>query len=122
VRIRSSSDSRRDLCVRDPWGLRPLCLGELNHGVCGYAVASEVCALATIGARFVREVQPGEIVRIDSAGLTSRQGHPAKEHRALCIFEYVYFRVPIRFWTAAWCTRSGSDWARCWRKKRRGRT
>jgi amidophosphoribosyltransferase len=76
--------------VRDPYGLRPLCLGELDGG---YVVASESCALATIGARYLREVEPGEIVRLDRDGLTSVIGRPA-ERRALCIFEYVYFARP----------------------------
>ncbi|MBN2362458.1 MAG: amidophosphoribosyltransferase [Deltaproteobacteria bacterium] len=81
--------------VRDPLGLRPLCLGELpgatgqNHS----AIASESCALASIGARFLREVRPGEIVRIDGAGLRSIQGQPSPR-RALCVFEYVYFARP----------------------------
>jgi amidophosphoribosyltransferase len=76
--------------VRDPYGLRPLCLGELDGG---YVVASESCALATIGGRYLREVEPGEIVRIDHDGMTSIAGHtPAR--RALCIFEYVYFARP----------------------------
>jgi amidophosphoribosyltransferase len=76
--------------VRDPYGLRPLCLGELEGG---HVVASESCALATIGARFLREVEPGEIVRLDRDGLTSMVGRPV-ERRALCIFEYVYFARP----------------------------
>jgi amidophosphoribosyltransferase len=76
--------------VRDPYGLRPLCIGELEGG---YVVASESCALATIGARYLREVEPGEIVRIDRDGLTSLAGHAAAR-RALCIFEYVYFARP----------------------------
>ena len=77
--------------VRDPWGFRPLCLGTVNGG--GWIVASETCALGTIGAAFLREVQPGEIVRLDAQGLTSWQGmtaHPS----ALCIFEYIYFSRP----------------------------
>lgn len=77
--------------VRDPFGLRPLCLGELEGG--GYVVASESCALLTIGATYLREVQPGEIVRIDQDGLTSLRGRP-RERRALCSFEYVYFSRP----------------------------
>jgi amidophosphoribosyltransferase len=77
--------------VRDPLGLRPLCLGELDDG--GYVVASESCALLTIGARYLREVQPGEIVRLDKHGLTSIEGVSAAG-RALCIFEYVYFARP----------------------------
>ncbi len=79
--------------VRDPWGLRPLCIGELNHGDCGYVVASESCALGTIGARFLREVMPGEIVRLDADGLHSTVGR-APERKSLCVFEYVYFARP----------------------------
>jgi amidophosphoribosyltransferase len=59
---------------RDAHGLRPLCLGELEGG---HVIASESCALATIGARFLREVEPGEIVRLDRDGLTSLAGRPA---------------------------------------------
>jgi amidophosphoribosyltransferase len=77
--------------VRDPLGLRPLCLGQLENG--GYVVASETCALHTIGAEFRREVQPGEIVRLDQHGVTSFHGADI-ERRALCIFEYVYFARP----------------------------
>ncbi len=77
--------------VRDPHGLRPLCLGELEDG--GYAVASESCALQTVGARYLREVEPGEIVRLDREGITSMRGHPPKR-RSLCIFEFVYFARP----------------------------
>jgi amidophosphoribosyltransferase len=77
--------------VRDAHGLRPLCLGQLDDG--GYVVASESCALQTIGAHYRREVEPGEIVRLDASGLTSVVGLPPAE-RALCIFEYVYFARP----------------------------
>jgi amidophosphoribosyltransferase len=77
--------------VRDPWGLRPLCLGALNGD--SWIAASESCALGTIGATFLREVRPGEIVRLDASGLTSWQGKPA-EPPALCIFEYIYFARP----------------------------
>lgn len=77
--------------VRDPHGFRPLCIGVFDSG--GYVVASETCALVTIGARFLREVNPGEIIRIDANGLSSMMGiEPAK--RALCSFEYVYFARP----------------------------
>jgi len=81
--------------VRDPLGLRPLCIGELpgDGGSRRYAIASESCALATVGARFLREVQPGEIVRVDGFGLRSTQGQPSLR-RALCVFEYVYFARP----------------------------
>jgi amidophosphoribosyltransferase len=77
--------------VRDPLGLRPLCLGELEGG--GYVVASESCALLTIGATYLRDVQPGEIVRLDHRGLTSLQ-MKKPERRALCVFEHVYFSRP----------------------------
>jgi amidophosphoribosyltransferase len=78
--------------VRDPWGFRPLCLGWLNGS--GWVVASETCALATIGATLVREVQPGEIVRLDKGGLSSWQSAEPAEQPALCIFEYIYFARP----------------------------
>jgi amidophosphoribosyltransferase len=82
--------------VRDPLGLRPLCLGQINgkNGHQGYVVASESCALGTIGAKYLREVRPGEIVRLDKDGLHSRQGCRAVSPSALCVFEYVYFARP----------------------------
>jgi amidophosphoribosyltransferase len=76
--------------VRDPHGLRPLCLGQLSEG---YVVASESCALSTIGATYLREIEPGEIVRIDFNGVTSYQGLPPGK-KALCVFEFVYFARP----------------------------
>lgn len=77
--------------LRDPLGLRPLCLGELPDN--GYVIASESCAIRTVGAKFVREIEPGEIIRLDEHGVTSIQGvEPQK--RALCVFEYVYFARP----------------------------
>lgn len=76
--------------VRDPWGIRPLCLGKLCNG---WVVASESCALATIGAAFVREIEPGEIVAIGEQGVESIQGTPPLR-RALCSFEYIYFARP----------------------------
>ncbi len=77
--------------ARDGQGLRPLCLGVLERG--GYVVASESCALLTVGARLVREIEPGEMIRIDERGVTSQQVLPPAG-RALCIFEYVYFARP----------------------------
>ncbi|HEY1653670.1 MAG TPA: amidophosphoribosyltransferase [Candidatus Tumulicola sp.] len=77
---------------RDPWGVRPLCLGALPDG--GYVVASESCALGTIGARYLREVGRGEIVRISSAGLESFQTAVEDAIPALCMFEYIYFARP----------------------------
>ena len=75
--------------ARDPHGLRPLVLGCLKEG---YALASETCALDIIGATFIREVEPGELVIIDERGLRSRRFAPATP--ALCIFEFVYFARP----------------------------
>src|SRR5881296_2091766 len=77
--------------VRDPYGFRPLCLGQLGDG---WVLASETCALDLIHARFVRDVEPGEIVIIDENGLRSIQAFPEQERRAFCIFEYVYFARP----------------------------
>ena len=75
--------------VRDSLGVRPLCLGTIDNG---WSIASESCALDHIGAQFVREVEPGEIVIIDSQGMKSFKKKNAK--KALCIFEYIYFARP----------------------------
>ena len=76
--------------VRDPWGLRPLVLGELENGL---AIASESCAFATIGGRAIREIDPGEIVRVDQGGYEIIQGVP-EEKAAFCTFEQIYFARP----------------------------
>ena len=78
------------VAVRDPHGFRPLCLGRL-HG--GWIVASETAALDIIGADFVRELQPGEMIVIDDTGVGSRWPFAATESR-LCLFEFVYFARP----------------------------
>ena len=77
------------MAVRDPLGVRPLCLGRVNGG---WAVASESCALDHIGARFVREVEPGEVVLIRGGELESHK--EPSPRRALCIFELIYFARP----------------------------
>jgi amidophosphoribosyltransferase len=77
--------------VRDPWGLRPLVLGRLGDG--SYVLASESCAFSTIGAELVREIEPGEIVRIDEDGYEIVQGAPP-QNRAFCTFEQIYFARP----------------------------
>ncbi|MDP4125974.1 MAG: amidophosphoribosyltransferase [Bacillota bacterium] len=76
--------------IRDPHGVRPLCIGKLGNWYC---LASESCALDTIGAEFVRDVEPGEIVVIDEEGLHSRPGLAKVDH-AFCAFEYIYFARP----------------------------
>jgi amidophosphoribosyltransferase len=77
--------------VRDPHGFRPLCIGKIDDA---WVLASETCALDLIHAKFVRDVEPGEIVIINSEGLTAIQAFPEQQHRAFCIFEYVYFARP----------------------------
>jgi amidophosphoribosyltransferase len=77
--------------VRDPQGFRPLCIGKIDDA---WVLASETCALDLIHAKFVRDVEPGEIVVIDEDGLNSVQAFPEQERRAFCIFEYVYFARP----------------------------
>jgi amidophosphoribosyltransferase len=75
--------------VRDPFGVRPLCLGTIDSG---WVVASETCALDHIGANFVREIEPDEIVAINENGITNYPGEPGR--KGLCIFEYIYFARP----------------------------
>ncbi|MDQ6825951.1 MAG: amidophosphoribosyltransferase [Candidatus Eremiobacteraeota bacterium] len=76
---------------RDRWGVKPLCLGAYGDG---YIVASESCALATVGATYLRELEPGEIVMIDQQGLTSVLTGTTDATPALCMFEYIYFARP----------------------------
>ncbi|MGK0360118.1 MAG: amidophosphoribosyltransferase [Bradymonadia bacterium] len=83
--------------LRDPLGMRPLCLGDLpdeEGTTIGYLAASESAAFGTIGARHLREVRPGEVVRLDRHGITVVRQPEAKKTPALCIFEYVYFSRP----------------------------
>jgi amidophosphoribosyltransferase len=82
---------RMEAC-RDPWGIRPLSLGKTHDG--HWCVASETCAFDAIDAHFVREVEPGEIVRIDQHGLQSRTYDSPAPERAHCVFEHVYFANP----------------------------
>jgi amidophosphoribosyltransferase len=77
--------------VRDPLGVRPLCLGRLPDG--GYVIASESCAFGTIGATLVRDIAPGEIVVIDGTGVYSIQGQESRRH-ATCVFEHIYLARP----------------------------
>lgn len=79
------------LGVRDPLGVRPLCIGKLNGG---WVLASESCALNHIGAKYVREVAPGEAVYIDGKGLQSIYTKDREGRHATCMFEYIYFARP----------------------------
>jgi amidophosphoribosyltransferase len=76
--------------VRDPLGVRPLCLGQIGGQ---WVIASESCALATVGAEFVREVAPGEIVEIDDTGMISHSSGILR-NPAMCLFELIYFARP----------------------------
>jgi amidophosphoribosyltransferase len=79
------------LGARDPLGVRPLVIGKLPQG--GYVLASETCALDIVGADFLRDVEPGEIVFINDAGLQSQKPFAPQQSR-FCIFEYIYFARP----------------------------
>ena len=76
--------------VRDPYGIRPLVIGKLGSS---YVLASETCAFDIIGAKFIREVENGEIVLIEKNELKSIKPFPLKKVRP-CVFEYIYFSRP----------------------------
>jgi amidophosphoribosyltransferase len=84
-------NERELIGVRDPYGFRPLCLGRLGEA---WVLASETCTFDLIQAKFVREVEPGEILIIDREGVKSIQAFPDHGRRAFCMFEYVYFARP----------------------------
>jgi amidophosphoribosyltransferase len=80
--------------ARDPMGVRPLILGRIgNSGTGGWVLASETCALDIVGADFVRDIEPGEIVVIDDTGVQSIKPFPKRTER-FCVFEYIYFARP----------------------------
>lgn len=78
---------RKIVAVRDPWGLKPLCMGKTETG---YVFASESCALDAIGAEFIRDIRAGEIVTVSKHGVESDTSLCGQKH-AHCIFEYIYF-------------------------------
>lgn len=78
--------------ARDPWGWRPLVLGTLPSGA--PVVASETVALSVLNAAYVREIEPGEVVTLSDAGVSSRRFTPAADRLAHCVFEHVYFASP----------------------------
>ena len=80
------------ICARDPYGFRPLCYGKTDDGK--IVVASESCAIKAIGAKVVRDVQPGEILIFSQDGMISNQEHCHKRPKKFCIFEYIYFSRP----------------------------
>ena len=84
---------RKMIGARDPFGFKPLCIGKKENA---YILASESCALATIDAEFVRDVEPGEIVTITKDGINSDKSMclPDSKKQARCVFEYIYFARP----------------------------
>ena len=80
------------IAVRDKYGMRPLCYGMTPDGT--YIVASESCALSAVGAKFMRDILPGEIVVFDESGVHSSKEHCNKCPESFCVFEYIYFARP----------------------------
>ena len=84
--------ARKLVCVRDKYGFRPLCFGETSDGT--YVVASESAALSAVGAKFVRDVEPGEMLVFGPDGISSRREHCGAARSKHCVFEYIYFARP----------------------------
>ena len=84
--------SAKMIAARDPYGFRPLCYGRMPDGT--YVAASESCALTAIGAEFIRDIRPGEILIFHENGVESRTEHCGKQKQKTCIFEYIYFARP----------------------------
>lgn len=84
--------STKLIAARDPYGFRPLCYGKMSDGT--YVVASESCALSAVGAEFIRDVLPGEILIFTPDGVVSRKEHCNQKDKKTCIFEYIYFARP----------------------------
>ena len=84
--------STKMIAARDPYGFRPLCYGQMQDGA--YVVASESCALSAVGAEFIRDLFPGEILVFSQSGVESRKEHCGKQKKKTCIFEYIYFARP----------------------------
>ncbi len=80
------------ICARDPHGFRPLCYGKTAEGI--YVIASESCALHAVGATFIRDVAPGEVLVFSKQGVVSRREHCGKREKRICVFEYIYFARP----------------------------
>ena len=79
------------IAARDPWGFRPLCMGKKGDAI---VFASETCALDSVGAEFVRDIEPGEIVVVQDGKISTIRTHVGKQPHTMCIFEYLYFARP----------------------------
>lgn len=79
------------IAARDPWGFRPLCMGKKGDAI---VFASETCALDSVGAEFVRDIEPGEIVVVQDGKISTIRTHVGKKPHTMCIFEYLYFARP----------------------------
>jgi amidophosphoribosyltransferase len=101
-------DTRHLIGVRDPHGFRPLCLGKLDSG---WVLASETPALDVVGAHFVRELDPGEMVVIDADGVRSLRPFDDDDRPKLCLFEFVYFARPSSTVAATCNVRRVCAWA-----------
>ena len=84
--------SGKMIAARDPYGFRPLCYGQMPDG--SYVAASESCALSAVGAKFIRDLIPGEILVFSQNGVVSRKERCGKQKKKTCIFEYIYFARP----------------------------
>ena len=82
---------RKLIAARDPWGFRPLCMGRRGNAV---LFASESCALSAVGAEFVREIDPGEVVVVEEGKISSLRENCRGASSHMCIFEYIYFARP----------------------------
>ncbi len=80
------------ICARDPYGFRPLCYGKTADDI--YVVASESAALKSVGAEFVSDVEPGEVLVFDGKSVVSYKNHCGKKEKKICVFEYIYFARP----------------------------
>lgn len=99
------------IAVRDQYGFRPLAIGKMDGG---WVVASESCAFDLVGAEFVRDVEPGEMLVFENdhdEPKSSRWAENMPAKRAHCVFEYVYLRVPTALSTNSLFTRRASIWA-----------
>ncbi len=80
------------IAARDPFGFRPLCMGQRMDG--SIVFASESCSLDAVGAKFIRDIEPGEVVTVSAEGVSSNRSFCGKQQKQLCVFEFIYFSRP----------------------------